>query len=127
MQNFKIMFNNFCAQVLVLPNKTIRMEIHWELREEIQLMWILTHAEKWYFDGKEVEVVSYYKYLGLVVTSMLNWSKAQKTLASQAEKALYALFRYCYHCGTLPYHVTGKLFDKTIVHILCYGSEKLTW
>lgn len=60
---------------------------------------IVMQTEKWYFEGKEIEVVSYYKYLGLVISSVLSWSVAQKTLASQGEKALHAI--YCYKCGTL--------------------------
>ena len=52
---------------------------------------IVKNIEKWYFKGKEIEVVSMYKYLGLIFTPKLNWSVARKTLASQANKALAGL------------------------------------
>ena len=40
---------------------------------------IVKNIEKWYFKGKEIEVVSMYKYLGLIFTPKLNWSVARKT------------------------------------------------
>ena len=43
-------------------------------------------------DGKQFKTVTYYKYLGIVFSSKLSWSKATYTLASQARKAI-ALFR----------------------------------
>ena len=73
--------------------------------------------------GKQLKTVTYYKYLGLVFSSKLSWSKATYTLASQARKAI-ALFR------CLDYRVDGVdpkkallVFDKAIAPILFYGVE----
>ena len=77
----------------------------------------------WYLNGKQLKTVTYYKYLGLVFSSKLSWSKATYTLASQARKAI-ALFR-CF-----DYRVEGVdpkkallVFDKAIAPILFYGAE----
>jgi hypothetical protein len=53
---------------------------------------IIKANEKWYFNGNEIEVVPHYKYLGIVFSSMLCWSKAVNTLCSQANKAIYMLY-----------------------------------
>lgn len=41
----------------------------------------LRECEKWAYDNIPLRVVSYYKYLGLVVASRLSWYVCQKTLA----------------------------------------------
>ena len=37
---------------------------------------IVKENEKWFYKGKKIDVVSYYKYLGLIFTSKLNWKLA---------------------------------------------------
>ena len=84
---------------------------------------IVKNIEKWYFKGKEIEVVSMYKYLGLIFTPKLNWSVARKTLASQAYKALGLLHMHNKRCGGLPVNINCELFDKIVLPILLYGAE----
>ena len=79
--------------------------------------------EKWYFRGKEITVVSSYKYLGILFSSQLSWNKAVYTLSMQAKKALAMFTKYSIKCGGFPTNVALQLFDKTIVPILLYASE----
>ena len=60
----------------------------------------LRSYEKRYFEGIPIRVVTYYKYLGLVVFSRLSWYACQKTLAEQASKALFAVKRNLTQLGT---------------------------
>ena len=83
----------------------------------------LKQNEKWSYNGENVEVVSYYKYLGLVFSSRLKWSAAAKALAAQANKALFSIKRLYKKCNGLSLDVCFKLFDNMILPILCYGSE----
>ena len=53
---------------------------------------ILKHAEKWFYQGVEVEVVSVYKYLGVYFTPKLIWTKTKEILAKQALKAASSIF-----------------------------------
>ena len=53
---------------------------------------IVKNIEKWYFKGKEIEIVSMYKYLGLFFTPNLNWSVARTSLAYQVKNALGLLY-----------------------------------
>ena len=81
------------------------------------------HPQEVFFKGKEIEVVSMYKYLGLIFTPKLNWSVARKTLASQANKALGLLYMYNKRCGGLPVNINCELFDQIVLPILLYGAE----
>ena len=38
----------------------------------------LKFTEKWFYRGVEVEIVSFYKYLGLYFTPKLIWTKSKK-------------------------------------------------
>ena len=46
----------------------------------------IKNNEKWWFDGTPIEVVDFYKYLGVLFTSNLNWSMCKKTLSLQAKQ-----------------------------------------
>ena len=83
----------------------------------------LRQNEKWYFDGKLLEVVSAYKYLGSIFTPKLVWSQCQKTLALQAQKGLFLIRKFSYACEGLPVDIMFELFDKMISPILLYSSE----
>ena len=55
---------------------------------------IVKQAEKWYFEGVEIEIVSIYKYLGLYFTPKLVWTKTKELLAKQAQKAAASIFMF---------------------------------
>ena len=71
-----------------------------------------------YFQGKNINVVSYYKYLGVLFTSNLNWKRAVHALSVQTKKALGMLTSYSKKCGGLPVKVALQLFDKMVVPIM---------
>ena len=83
----------------------------------------LSKAEKWFFNGKRVEVVSYYKYLGIMFSCRLIWSMATKTLAQQSRKAFMGIVKATRKIGMLPHNTFFKIFDTMILPILTYGSE----
>ena len=49
---------------------------------------IVKSNEIFFFQGEKLETVSYYKYLGIIFTATLCWSKAIHMLPIQAQKAL---------------------------------------
>ncbi|XP_077980235.1 uncharacterized protein LOC144435518 [Glandiceps talaboti] len=83
----------------------------------------LSRFEKWYFDGNVIETVSYYKYLGLLLSSRNNWSKAVSSLAKQASKSMTSLSIARKKLEFVDPNVHFKLFDVMILPILTYGSE----
>ena len=83
---------------------------------------IIKKTETFYFDDKQLESVSYYKYLGILMSTRLSWSPAQRYLASQAERACYALNDVLYNCD-FSFKIGMKLFDACVLPILTYGGE----
>ena len=83
----------------------------------------LRSNEKWFYRGDRLEVVPYYKYVGLITTAGLNWSLAQKTLATQAMKSLFLIKKANRVSGGLMPKVLMSLFDKLVSPILLYGAE----
>ena len=62
---------------------------------------IIKRNELWYLKGQQLRPATYYKYLGLVISSRLTWTKALQTLASQATKALALFRRFDYYVKLL--------------------------
>jgi hypothetical protein len=83
----------------------------------------LRKNEKWILNGKPIDVVPYYKYLGIVFSSRLKWSQAVNTLAAQAQKSVGIIKTLYYKCNGLPIDVAFNLFDKIVVPILTYSAE----
>lgn len=83
----------------------------------------LRSNEKWYYQGQQVETVSYYKYMGILFTPKLIWTKAKEELAAQAKRALFTLYNVQNKLGVLSVNEAFKLFDTMIVPILTYASE----
>ena len=83
----------------------------------------LKKCEKWTYDGNLIEVVSFYKYLGIYMTPKLSWSKTWENATSQAQKAIACIFRYQKTFGLFAPQDIFKLFDSIVCPILTYGVE----
>lgn len=79
--------------------------------------------EQWRFKGMNIDIVPFYKYLGVMFTSKLCWTKAQDTLAAQASKTVHFIQQACHHFKRMPYNIYWHLFDKMVLPILTYGAE----
>ena len=51
----------------------------------------LRRDEKWFYQGKPIEVVSAYKYMGLMFTPKLVWTRAKENLVDKANKAIITI------------------------------------
>ena len=71
----------------------------------------LRKYEKWFYGNIQLKVVTYYKYLGLVISSRLAWYMCQKTLAEQAAKTLFGLKASLNKFGVLSANLLFKIFD----------------
>ena len=80
-------------------------------------------------ENGNIDFVSEYKYLGVVVTEK-GYSKISiANIRDRALKAIFKLSGALSQCNALP-KFRLDLFDKTIKPIACYGSEILgqyTW
>ena len=48
--------------------------------------------EKWYYKGTQIEVVSFYKYLGMFMTPKLTWTKTHENAVNKAQKVILCIF-----------------------------------
>ena len=55
---------------------------------------VLPQEMKFYYNGEVLEIVSEFKYLGIVFTPGGSFSGAQSTLAGQAQKAIFKMNKY---------------------------------
>ena len=114
-----------------LLNKLFEYCSRWNLKVNIDKTKIivfrnwgyLRHYEKWFYGNIRLKVVTYYKYLGLVISSRLSWYMCHKTLAEQASKALFAIKANLKKFETLSVNVLLKIFDTKVLPILTYGAE----
>ncbi len=79
--------------------------------------------ERWLYHGNELEVVSTFKYLGIIFSSSGSFSECQKVLSEQDSKALFSLYRVFHANIHISVAIQYQLFQSLIQPILCYGCE----
>ena len=73
-------------------------------------------------NGMQLEVVSEYKYLGILFCRSGSFLRAKKYIADPARKAVFALLKKAKQL-LLPIDIQLDLFNKCIRPILLYGCE----
>ena len=86
------------------------------------------NTENLCFNGKPIEEVSTYKYLGNVISKIQNpgqdiFKENYSHLSNQARKAMFGLKKKIQMIGQIPPHMMFELFEKMITPILSYGSD----
>jgi hypothetical protein len=78
--------------------------------------------EKWTYDGKNLEIVNTFNYLGMLFNFNGKFSKTQKHIADQGRKALFAITSKLKQCN---FNIETKcsVFDTYVNSILCYAAE----
>ena len=82
----------------------------------------LNRTERWLYDSRNIEVISYYKYLGVYFTSSLSWSKTHNMLSVQATKAMYQILNVVdHHYVLFIYQLvsnTGSILFVWIIYVI---------
>lgn len=84
---------------------------------------VVRKVEKWYYKGEPLEIVTYFKYMGLLYSNRLIWSAAKRNLAQQATKAMSVLMSFIKRQRTLEIKSCLSLFDRMVIPIITYGAE----
>ena len=74
------------------------------------------------FPDNEIETIKDYKYLGIHFSQSCSFAQANKHIAEQAGKTVFALLKNIERLS-LPYDIQIDIFNKTIKPILLYGCE----
>ena len=78
----------------------------------------LRSYERWSYKGSPVNTTSCYKYMCLLFTPKLSWSKA-----AQERKPIFAIRSFQRTFGYFSHNEYFKLFDSMVKPILTYGAE----
>ena len=73
-------------------------------------------------NGKQLETVYEYKYLGIMFHRLNKFSSSKKSQMEQATKAVYFILQKG-RCNNLSVQCHLKLFDAMVLPILLYGCE----
>lgn len=73
-------------------------------------------------NNNNIDCVSEYKYLGLVLSDTLDYNITAKCVAQSATRALGLLISKFKAAGGLPYQVYTKLYDSLVWPIISYGA-----
>ena len=74
------------------------------------------------YNGKDLELVDEFKYLGVTFKYNGNFELCKKNLYEQASKAMFSLLSKC-NILELPLDTQLELFDTMVVPIMTYGCE----
>ncbi len=101
----------------------------WKLKINIDKTKIMVFSKgkvsnnlKFFINGRELEIVKQYKYLGVIFSSSGSFLATRKYIKEQGMKALYAIIKKC-RFNHLSIRCQLDMFDKAIEPILLYGSE----
>ena len=83
----------------------------------------LSKYERWYYEGKRIQCVSYYKYLGLTLSTRNIWSKSVEVISIQGSKTSGLIHNSLRRIGDASFQIYQKTFNTIILPILCYGAE----
>ena len=75
-------------------------------------------SERFFYRNRSVEIVTYYRYLGLIFSSRNVWFKALSTLAPQAEKAFSIVKSMIWKVGHPKLHVSFKIFELSLFYVM---------
>ena len=81
-----------------------------------------------YFNGKRIEQVEHYKYVGNILSAITNirsdtFTQNYKFLCDKGRNAIFKLFKDLKGIGILPPKIMLYLFDATVSPIVTYGSD----
>jgi len=79
--------------------------------------------EKWFYDGKCLEVVNNYCYLGFRFTTMISAKNGTQHLVTKGKKAVVQLNRVFRKYKEMTVNTFFNIFDKKIQPILLYAAE----
>ena len=78
----------------------------------------LRHYEKWTYNNNPIEVVIFYKYLGVFFTTCLKWTKTCDAKASQGNKFMCVIKRFLSQNKQVSIKQSLLLFDVMVKPIL---------
>ena len=83
----------------------------------------LKKMEKFSYNGKPIEIVDKYNYLGLTLSWNGKWTEHIKIAQIKANRGIYIIKKFMYINEWIPASIIKRMFEVLIVPILTYGSQ----
>ena len=80
-------------------------------------------GEAWFFEGKKLEVVRKFRYLGLLFGSSGQWTQQIEGAKKLTKMAAGRVKRFLYKFSNIPLSLAMHLVDSLVVSSLMYGAE----
>ena len=77
----------------------------------------------WWFEGKRLELVREFRYLGVLFQDSGKWKKHKEQAVKKAEVAMGVIRRVLYKFKTFPVSLLCRLFDTMVTPVALYGAE----
>ena len=108
----------FCSRFQLIVN---------ELKTKVMIFGKEKYESSFVFNGNDLEIVSKYKYLGVMINSIKTISgnifrEMYPYIADKAKKSCFANLKKCSELGNVSPKVACHLFDVYTVPVLNYGS-----
>ena len=117
LQNQLCLFNNWCMDWQISCNLEKTKVVHFRNHQKRRTNTIF------HLNGKPLETVSEYKYLGLFFDEFLTFNYAVSILSKSAHRALSGVISKIQNIKDLPIKVFTKLYESCVLPILSYGSS----
>ena len=79
--------------------------------------------EKWHLNGKLLEVVNEYNYLGFMFTTTMSLQRGVSALAVKGRRACIDCIRYVKNLNDISKSCFFRIFDSQVQSVLLYSSE----
>jgi hypothetical protein len=83
----------------------------------------LKRTDKWFFEGKRIDVVNHYKYLGVSLTSKMSWGLHLNEKSTAAKLAMNLTWRNLINNGKVPIKTKFFIFNSIIRALGCYACQ----
>ena len=108
----------YCRSWKMLLNFNKSKSVHFRPKNFLQT------AHQFYCGSESIEVVSQYKYLGLILTEFLDYNETTKIVSQSAGRALGLLMSKDKAFGGMPFECYSKCYDALVQFVINYGAAK---
>ena len=118
-ENLQIMLNKmlqWCRKWRLKVNESKTKIVHFRNVRKCQTKY------KFIYDDKILNVVTEYKYLGVIFDEHMTFTKCSKTLADSGSRALGAIWSKFKCMKDVGYKTYCKMYESGVVSVLDYGS-----
>lgn len=79
--------------------------------------------EKWFYNGEEVEIVKHYRYLGVIITSNMDFKLHFQEKCNSVQRSVNASWKNVMSNENVPLSTKYQVFKSVVRSSLCYAAQ----